>query len=172
MILKSLRLTIAGTPINKTSTKKATTPKKPATPKKSMAATPGPVARKQTIETLETKKNKDSGGPRLVPGDRSRTSTFLPKGWQLEGQCAAYLGFAEIQHLRRFAISPMVLNAFGVGQANTWPTPGTRWQLEGQCEACTCLPFRQLDSVLLGWARRKLGPRKALSCLGNLARLP
>jgi hypothetical protein len=66
------------------------------------------------------KKKKDSGPP-LEPGNRNKTSTFLPQGWQLEGQCAAYLGFTQIQHLCMFAISPIVLDAFVEGHGDLTP---------------------------------------------------
>jgi hypothetical protein len=162
MIWTSLKLTTAGTPINKTDRQKVTPPRKatiktmpaksgpskpltiprktssstknPATPKNGLsitvgetsntpstvATTPGPAAKKQKTETPKKKKKKDSGPP-LEPGNRNKTSTFLPQGWQLEGQCAAYLGFTQIQHLRMFAISPIVLDAFVEGHGDLTP---------------------------------------------------
>jgi hypothetical protein len=147
-----LRLTTPGTPVNKKVVDQSASVDD--TLSKGGPATPGSAPKKQKTSTPTTKEKKESGSP-LVPGDRSRTSTFLPKVWQLEGQCAAYLGFAEIQHLRRFAMSPVVLNAFGVGQANTWPTPGTRWQLEGQGD------FTPTRSTATGSKPKKSGAPKS-----------
>jgi hypothetical protein len=118
----SLELTTAGMPIDETGTEKVTTPNRTtmigesSTPS-TVTATPGPAAKKQKIEAPRTKEKKDSGPP-LEPGNRRKPNTFLPQGWQAEGQCAAYLGFTQTQHLRMFAISPIVLDAFVKGHGD------------------------------------------------------
>ncbi|KAF2866856.1 hypothetical protein BDV95DRAFT_598392 [Massariosphaeria phaeospora] len=92
--------------------------REPSPPSSTAPSTPRTPADSSVVDSPPKKKARKahkakSTGILLKPGEELSTKSFI-KVWEQEGKCAAYLGYTDLSGLRRFAMSPYVLQLVNI----------------------------------------------------------